>query len=43
MSFDIERHSNSPFETLAEVHSFVIEQLRGFDVRVPQRSFANSY
>ena len=36
MSFDIEKHSNSPFKTLAEVHAFVIEQLKGFDVRVPQ-------
>ena len=36
MSFDIERHSNSPFKTLAEVHAFVIEQLNGFDVRVPR-------
>ena len=36
MSFDIERHSNSPFKTLHEVHTFVIEQLKGVDVRVPQ-------
>ena len=36
MSFDIERHSNSPFKTLAEVHAFVIEQLKSFDVRVPR-------
>lgn len=36
MSFDIERHSNSPFKTLEEVHAFVIEQLKGFDVRLPQ-------
>ena len=36
MSFDIERHSHRPFKTLAEVHAFVIEQLKGFDVRVPQ-------
>jgi 2-keto-3-deoxy-L-rhamnonate aldolase RhmA len=36
MSFDLERHSNTPFKTLEEVHSFVIEQLKGFDVRVPQ-------
>jgi 2-keto-3-deoxy-L-rhamnonate aldolase RhmA len=36
MSFDIERHSNSPFKTLEEVHAFVIEQLKGFDVRVPR-------
>jgi 2-keto-3-deoxy-L-rhamnonate aldolase RhmA len=35
MSFDIERHSNSPFKTLNEVHAFVIEQLKGFDVRLP--------
>ncbi len=35
MSFDLERHSNSPFKTLHEVHSFVIEQLKGYDVRVP--------
>ena len=36
MGFDIERHSNSPFKTLQEVHAFVIEQLKGFDVRVPR-------
>ena len=36
MSFDIERHSNSPFKTLEEAHAFVVEQLKGFDVRVPQ-------
>jgi 4-hydroxy-2-oxoheptanedioate aldolase len=36
MGFDIERHSNSPFKTLTEVHSFVIEQLKGYDVRVPK-------
>ena len=35
MRFDLERHSSSPFKTLQEVHSFVIEQLKGFDVRVP--------
>jgi len=36
MSFDLERHSNRPFKSLAEVHAFVIEQLKGFDVRVPE-------
>ena len=36
MSFDIETHSNSPFKSLEEVHSFVIEQLKGFDVSVPR-------
>lgn len=36
MSFDIERHSNSPFKTLDEAHTFVIEQLKGVDVRVPR-------
>jgi hypothetical protein len=36
MGFDIERHSNSPFKTLDEVHAFVIEQLKGYDVRVPR-------
>jgi 2-keto-3-deoxy-L-rhamnonate aldolase RhmA len=36
MSFDIERHANSPFKTLEEVHAFVIEQLKGFDVSVPR-------
>ncbi len=36
MSFDIERHSPSPFKTLEEVHAFVIDQLKGFDVRVPR-------
>jgi 2-keto-3-deoxy-L-rhamnonate aldolase RhmA len=35
MSFDIERHSHSPFKTLEEVHAFVVEQLKGVDVRVP--------
>jgi 2-keto-3-deoxy-L-rhamnonate aldolase RhmA len=35
MSFDLERHSNAPFKTLTDVHSFVIEQLKGFDVHVP--------
>lgn len=37
MSFDLERHSNSPFKTLDEVHAFVIEQLKGYDVRLPPR------
>ena len=36
MGFDIER-PNSPFKTVDEVHAFVIEQLKGFDVRVPGR------
>lgn len=36
MSFDIEKHSHSPFKTLEEAHAFVVEQLKGFDVRVPQ-------
>lgn len=36
MSFDIERHSNSPFKTLAEAHAYIIEQLNGYDVRLPQ-------
>jgi 4-hydroxy-2-oxoheptanedioate aldolase len=36
MGFDLERHSNSPFKTLEEVHAYVIEQLKGFDVRVPR-------
>lgn len=36
MSFDIERHSNSPFKTLDQVHAFVIDQLKGFDVSVPK-------
>jgi 4-hydroxy-2-oxoheptanedioate aldolase len=36
MSFDIERHSNSPFKTLEEAHRYVIEQLKGYDVRVPR-------
>lgn len=35
MAFDIERHSNSPFKSLEEVHRFVIEQLKGYDVRLP--------
>ncbi len=33
MSFDIERHSNSPFKNLGKAHAFVIEQLKGYDVR----------
>ncbi len=37
MSFDIERHSNSPFKTMSEAHSFVIKQLEGFDVRLPKQ------
>jgi 2-keto-3-deoxy-L-rhamnonate aldolase RhmA len=36
MSFDLERHANSPFKTLEEVHAFVIEQLKGFNVSVPR-------
>jgi 2-keto-3-deoxy-L-rhamnonate aldolase RhmA len=36
MGFDIERHFNSPFKTLDEVHAFVIDQLKGYDVRVPR-------
>jgi hypothetical protein len=36
MGFDIERHSNSPFKTLEEAHAYVIEQLKGYDVRVPR-------
>ena len=35
MGFDIEMHSNSPFKTLDEVHRFVIDQLKGYDVRLP--------
>ena len=36
MGFDLERHSNSPFKTLEEVHRFVIDQLKGYDVRLPR-------
>jgi 4-hydroxy-2-oxoheptanedioate aldolase len=36
MGFDIERHSNSPFKTLEEAHAYVVQQLKGFDVRVPK-------
>jgi 2-keto-3-deoxy-L-rhamnonate aldolase RhmA len=36
MSFDIERHSNSPFKSLEEVHKYVIDQLKGYDVRLPE-------
>ena len=36
MSFDLERHSNAPFKTLEDVHRYVVEQLKGYDVRVPQ-------
>ena len=35
MAFDLERHSNSPFKTLDEVHGYVIQQLKGYDVRLP--------
>lgn len=35
MAFDIERHSNSPFKTVDEAHQYIIEQLKGYDVRVP--------
>jgi 2-keto-3-deoxy-L-rhamnonate aldolase RhmA len=36
MAFDVERHSNSPFKTVDEVHQYVIEQLKGYDVRLPR-------
>jgi 2-keto-3-deoxy-L-rhamnonate aldolase RhmA len=36
MAFDIERHSNSPFKTVDEVHQYVIDQLKGYDVRLPR-------
>jgi 2-keto-3-deoxy-L-rhamnonate aldolase RhmA len=35
MAFDLERHSNSPFKTIEEVHAYVIQQLKGYDVRLP--------
>jgi 2-keto-3-deoxy-L-rhamnonate aldolase RhmA len=35
MAFDIERHSNSPFKSIEEAHAYVIEQLKGYDVRLP--------
>jgi 2-keto-3-deoxy-L-rhamnonate aldolase RhmA len=38
MAFDLERHSNSPFKTLEEVHAYVISQLKGYDVRLPGNS-----
>jgi 2-keto-3-deoxy-L-rhamnonate aldolase RhmA len=38
MAFDIERHSNSPFKTIEEAHAYVIEQLKGYDVRLPGQS-----
>jgi 2-keto-3-deoxy-L-rhamnonate aldolase RhmA len=38
MAFDIERHSNSPFKTVDEVHAYVIDQLKGYDVRLPGRN-----
>jgi 4-hydroxy-2-oxoheptanedioate aldolase len=37
MGFDIERHSNSPFKTVAEANAYVAEQLKGYDVYVPGR------
>ncbi len=36
MAFDIERHSNSPFKTVDDVHQYVIQQLKGYDVRLPR-------
>lgn len=36
MAFDIERHSNSPFKTVDEVHQYVIQQLKGYDVQLPR-------
>jgi 2-keto-3-deoxy-L-rhamnonate aldolase RhmA len=38
MAFDLERHSHSPFKTVDEAHAYVIEQLKGFDVRLPGRA-----
>jgi 2-keto-3-deoxy-L-rhamnonate aldolase RhmA len=35
MAFDIERHSNSPFKTVDEAHAYVVQQLKGYDVRLP--------
>ena len=35
MAFDIERHSDSPFRNLEEVHGFVTDQLQGYDVPLP--------
>ena len=35
MSFDIERHSNSPFKSIDAAHAYVIQQLKGYDVRLP--------
>ena len=35
MAFDLELHSNSPFKTLDEVHNYIIQQLKGYDVRLP--------
>jgi 2-keto-3-deoxy-L-rhamnonate aldolase RhmA len=40
MAFDIERHSNSPFKTVEEVHAFVVDQLKGYDVRLPGQGTA---
>ena len=36
MAFDIERHSNSPFKTIEEAHQYVVGQLKGYDVRMPE-------
>jgi hypothetical protein len=37
MGFDVGRHSNSPFKSVAEAHNYIIDQLKGYDVRVPAR------
>ena len=37
MALDVARHSNSPFKSIDEAHNYIIDQLKGYDVRVPPR------
>jgi 2-keto-3-deoxy-L-rhamnonate aldolase RhmA len=37
MGFDIARHSNSPFKSVDEAHNYIIDQLQGYDIRLPGR------
>lgn len=37
MAFDVGRHSNSPFKSVDEAHNYIIDQLKGYDLRVPSR------
>ena len=37
MAFDVARHSHTPFKNNDEAHNYVIDQLKGYDVRLPPR------